>query len=300
MMRQEIMRREGGRRTRGVEKQSLPDRPLVSVITVVYNGAAHLQEAVQSVLGQSYDNIEYIVVDGGSTDGTLDVIAKFEDQIDYWLSEPDSGIYDAMNKGIDLARGELIGMLNADDYYEAEAVAAVVKAYLRQKGSNIYFGDAMILQDDLEVRFRWHSDLRYWRGMSVIHQSMFVHREVYAVVGKYDLGYRFAADYEFFLRAIKNRISFIPTDQIIVNFRNTGLTSRNLWVSLNEGRAANKKYFGGISRDHCRFLLFFFRALFFMGLQRVMLLVIGKSLLNRARRLYIMKILGKNQEVAGG
>jgi len=293
--RQEIIRHEGGRRTQGTWKQSLPDQPLVSVITVVYNGEKHLQEAMQSVFRQSYENIEYIVIDGGSTDGTLALIEKFGDRIDYWRSEPDRGIYDAMNKGIDLAGGELIGLLNADDSYEADALAFVVKAYLRKKGPHIYFGDAMILQDDLGIRFRWHSDLRYWRGMSIVHQSMFVHREVYAALGKYDLGCRFAADYEFFLRAIKNKISFIPLDQIIVNFCNTGLTSRNLWASLNESRVANKKYFGVIGWDHCRFLLFFLRALFFWGLQKVVRLVLGRSLLDKARKLYIMKILLKNR-----
>jgi len=289
--RQEIKKKEGGQRTQGARKQSLPDRPLVSVITVVYNGAAHLQEAIQSVLGQSYENVEYIVIDGGSTDGTLDIIKQSGDRIDYWLSKPDRGIYDAMNKGIDLANGDLIGLLNADDSYAADALTSVVDTYLCQKGPYIYFGDAMIIQDDLNIKFRWHSDLRYWRGMSVIHQSMFVHRDVYAAIGKYDLGCRFAADYEFFLRAVKNKITFIPLDHIIVNFCNTGLTSRNLWTSLNECRIANKRYFGLISWDHCRFLLFFFRALFFMGLQKVVRLILGKSLLKIARKLYITKIL---------
>jgi glycosyltransferase involved in cell wall biosynthesis len=288
------MKLEGGKRIQGVRKQSLPNQPLISVITVVFNGKEYLDKAIQSVLGQSYRNIEYIVIDGGSTDGTLDIINKFGDSIDYWLSEPDSGIYDAMNKGIELAGGELIGMLNADDYYEKDALTSIVKTYQQKNGVNIYFGDTLIIQDDLGIKFRWSSNLRYWRGMSIIHQSMFVHQRVYSAIGKYDLNSKFAADYDFFLRAIKNKIAFIPTHQIIVNYRNTGRTAENLWISLNEARGVNKKYFGVISIDHCRFLFFFGRALFFIGLQKVLQLLLGKKLLNKARKIYITKILNKD------
>src|ERR1700742_4639960 len=108
---------QGGLRLKGIKKQSEIDNPLVSVVTVVYNGAKHLEQTINSVLNQSHKNVEYIIIDGGSTDGTLDIIKRYEDKIDYWQSERDGGIYFAMNKGVSLAKGELIGILNADDFY---------------------------------------------------------------------------------------------------------------------------------------------------------------------------------------
>ena len=108
---------EGGLRTQCYFKNSLENKPLVTIITVVFNGEAYLEETIQSVINQTYDNVEYIIIDGGSTDGTLDIIKKYENQIDYWISEKDHGIYDAFNKGISLAQGTLVGIQNADDYF---------------------------------------------------------------------------------------------------------------------------------------------------------------------------------------
>ena len=102
--------------------------PLVSIITVVLNGESHLEHTINSVLCQTYENLEYIIIDGGSSDGTQDIIRKYQDKIDYWISESDDGIYDAMNKGILQAKGELIGILNSDDWYELETVELMVNA----------------------------------------------------------------------------------------------------------------------------------------------------------------------------
>ena len=119
-------KREGGLRTKGYFKRSYDEAsalsdnsplPLVTIITVVFNGEKYLQQTIQSVINQTYDNVEYVVIDGGSTDGTVDIIRKYEDKIDYWVSEPDQGIYDAMNKGIQLAGGEIVGLINSDDCY---------------------------------------------------------------------------------------------------------------------------------------------------------------------------------------
>ncbi|HBH60782.1 MAG TPA: glycosyltransferase, partial [Nitrospiraceae bacterium] len=137
---------EGGLRVNGeFHKKSYQEKPLISVITITLNTAHTLDTAIQSVLNQTYDNIEYIIIDGGSTDDTLKIIRKYEARIDYWVSEPDRGIYDAMNKGIVLATGELIGMLNAGDYYEKKGLAAAMAAYSKNKVPGIYFGHTYLI-----------------------------------------------------------------------------------------------------------------------------------------------------------
>src|SRR5574342_808175 len=148
-----IRRTEGGLRAKGFLRKSSAENPLVSVITVVYNGARHLEQTLLSVINQGYGNIEYIVVDGGSVDGTLDIIGKYEDRIDYWVSEPDDGTYDAMNKGIELAHGELIGLLNSDDYYEPDAIGIIAGKYKEKPTPQIVFGNAYALPEEMQVRY---------------------------------------------------------------------------------------------------------------------------------------------------
>lgn len=124
----EIEKREnaGGLRTRGFYKKSLSMKPLITIITVVFNGEQYLEETILSVLNQYYDNVEYIIIDGGSTDNTLQIIKKYSGMIDYWISEPDKGMYDAIIKGFSLCRGEIIAYINADDFYLSHAFSTVV------------------------------------------------------------------------------------------------------------------------------------------------------------------------------
>ena len=108
---------EGGLRTKGYYKKSYEDKPLISIITVVYNGEKYLEETILSVINQTYDNVEYIIIDGGSTDGTIDIIKKYNDNIDYWVSEKDRNMYDGINKGLKIASGDIVASLNSDDFY---------------------------------------------------------------------------------------------------------------------------------------------------------------------------------------
>ena len=131
-------------------------RPLVSVVTVVFNGEKYLEETIQSVINQTYDNVEYIIIDGGSTDGTLDIIKKYEDRIDYWVSERDRGIYDAMNKGIDLASGEWINFMNAGDGLDSYSI-------LNEIFSNkINLKIGLIYGNTNTGSWYQHSNARYW------------------------------------------------------------------------------------------------------------------------------------------
>lgn len=119
-------KQQGGLITKGYAKKSFEQKPLISIITVVYNGEKYLEETILSVINQTYENIEYIIIDGGSSDGTLDIIKKYEDKIDYWVSEKDDGIYEAMNKGIDIASGKWINFMNAGDNFYSNVVIQTI------------------------------------------------------------------------------------------------------------------------------------------------------------------------------
>ena len=121
---------EGGLKIKGLfNKKTTKEKPLVSIVTPVYNGEKYLEDTIQSIINQTYDNIEYIIIDGGSTDKTLDIIKKYEDKIAYWMSEQDRGMYDGINKGFKMATGEIFAWLNADDKYYHSAVEIVVRIF---------------------------------------------------------------------------------------------------------------------------------------------------------------------------
>jgi len=231
-----ILPAQGGLRTRGVRRLLSPDTPLVTVVTVVFNGEKHLEEAIQSVIGQDHENIEYIIVDGGSTDSSLDIIRRYEDRIDFWVSEPDAGIYDAMNKGIALASGELIGLLNADDRYEQGAIKAVVGAYLKTLGDyNIAIaGKWNLLFEEMGLVITASPSLRFWMGMPISHQAIFIPKKVYEMAGAYDIAYKFAADLDMVVRLYLRGIRFVFLDQVLVSFRTSGASGRFFRESTRE------------------------------------------------------------------
>ncbi|MEJ2033800.1 MAG: glycosyltransferase family 2 protein, partial [Deltaproteobacteria bacterium] len=282
--------KKGGRR---IEGEAVPSQPLVTVITVVLNGEKHLAQTIQSVQEQSFGNIEYIIIDGVSTDSSLEIIKEHEDRIDYWISEPDQGIYDAMNKGIALARGKLIGLLNAGDHYEQEAIAAVVAAYLRHGAPGIYFGHTYLLQEDLGLRYRYPARLDHWRGMGFCHPAMFAHRQVYHDLGKYDLAYRFAADYDFLLRALRHQVELIPVDAYLVNYRNNGLSATNLADSLSEIKTINRNHFGFFSSEHFKFLVLYAKSMLLISLQPLIRRIAGEKYLTVLKSLYTRMFLAK-------
>ncbi len=141
------MIKKGGLRTKGFRKNTTSEKPLLTVVTVVYNGEKYLEETILSVINQTYENIEYILIDGGSTDGTVDIIRKYEDSIDLWISEKDQGIYDAMNKASDLANGKWINYMNCGDTFCNNEVIANIEFNKFNKNSIIY-GNAKVFNGE--------------------------------------------------------------------------------------------------------------------------------------------------------
>jgi glycosyltransferase involved in cell wall biosynthesis len=209
----------------------------VSIITVVYNGQACIQRCIESVLGQDYADIEYIIVDGNSKDNTLSIIKKYEDRISRVISEPDQGIYDAMNKGVEVASGEVIGILNADDeYMHSQVISRVVSTFKHNQGDAVYGNLEYVkhLPDNtIETVRKWRSGLykdgAFLKGWMPPHPTFFVKKEVYEKFGTFRLDLGSAADYELMLRMIhKHKISIVYIDETITRMSVGGVSNRSI------------------------------------------------------------------------
>lgn len=207
--------------------------PLVSVITVVFNGAHHLQDCLDSVARQRGLAIEHIVIDGGSTDGTVGILEAWSHQLSFWVSEPDSGIADAMNKGIRKARGEWLVFLHADDFFTGSDDA--LKTCVAAAGGAdvvafpVYFGTPPNLEFRPPRGAGWRINLK----MGMCHQGMLTRRRLFEEVGLYDTSYRIDMDYDFLMRAHRAgaRFASFKTPALAV-MRDTGISSRTDWPSI--------------------------------------------------------------------
>jgi len=220
--------------------------PLISVITVVYNGEDHIARTIESVIGQTYKQIEYIIIDGKSTDLTLDVIAGFEG-VDLLLSEPDSGLYDAMNKGLKAATGDYVWFLNTgDQIYSKDTVELMVAGF--EGLPDIIYGGTMIIdenQNEIGDRRLSPPDKLTWRsfrqGMVVCHQSLIVKREL---APAYNLNYRLSSDIDWAIRAAKNADRIHNTRMILSRFLEGGLTEHNIKAGLKERFKIMRGFYG--------------------------------------------------------
>ena len=198
-----------------------------SIITVCYNSKSTIRQTFDSVLHQTYQNIEYIVVDGGSTDGTLDLIKEYDSLFAgrmKWISEPDQGIYDAMNKGIRMASGQLIGMINSDDFYETDAVEQMIET-MSEQPYQILYGAIRMLHNGVEKSIGINSHLFLHERM-IGHPACFITKQLYEDLGVYDTQFVSAADYDFMLRMIQdNRVVFTPVYKVIANFSIGGMSA---------------------------------------------------------------------------
>ncbi|ADN02511.1 glycosyltransferase family 2 protein [Spirochaeta thermophila] len=198
--------------------------PLVTVITVSYNAERHLRDAIESVLSQTYPNVEYIVIDGGSTDGTLRILEEYSPSLDYWVSEPDEGIYHAFNKGLLLARGEIIGILNADDEYFPHAVEESVGAIL-SSGVDYSIGEVIHMDQKILMKPIFPlSSKRIYQEMPYPHIGAFFRRSVYKKTGLFDTRYTIAADHDMALRIIERGFLPVYAKRVIGKVRGGGIS----------------------------------------------------------------------------
>ncbi len=220
---------EGGLRTKGYFKQSLSDKPLISVITVVFNGEKYLEQTIQSVLNQTYDNVEYIIIDGGSTDRTLNIIREYDHALDYWVSEPDKGIYDAMNKGIRLANGEWLYFLNSHDVFVNQTAIYSIHRILLESKYSIVVGYVNATVNDVIVgKFpTQHTiccDTRKLFKTILCHQAVFVKKSAYTK-HSFDINYKYFADFKLLNNVVKDEKGYCSVNITLANFDLSGATS---------------------------------------------------------------------------
>ena len=213
----------------------------ISIVTVSYNSAEFIETTIKSVLEEDYDNFEYIIIDGGSTDGTLEIIKKYSDQLAYWISEPDGGIYEAMNKGITQTTGDIVGMINSDDYYLPNAFKLVNKAFKgKTLNEYIFWGD---VEYELLGRVKGWRPQNLKRGAFAPHPSMFCPKCIYERIGLYDTSFRLLGDYDFMYRAIhKYSIKPLYLPEVIAFFREGGLADSNIVACLRDELKVKLRY----------------------------------------------------------
>lgn len=231
----------------------------ISILTVCYNSESFIQSAIDSVLFQSHDDIEYILIDGGSKDGTIQIIQSYGDKIAHFVSEPDKGIYDAMNKGLALATGEVIGILNSDDFYpHKDVIAEVVKAFEASPDADMVLGNVdFVAPDNLDRPVRFYSSYNFtpWKmrfGFMPAHPGAFIKRSAYGKLGNYKLGFKIGADFEWFVRAfLVHGLSYIKVNRVFVRMRQGGISTSGLksnWIATKDMHKAlfvnNKSSYG--------------------------------------------------------
>lgn len=226
--------------------------PKFSVITVCYNAQAVIEDTIQSVISQTYHHIEYIIIDGGSKDGTLNIINRYRDRIAIVISEPDRGLYDAMNKGIRLATGDYLCFLNAgDSFHEDDTLLQMIHSIHENQLPDVLYGETELVDQERHfVRMRrlqapevltWKS---FRQGMVVCHQAFFPRRDR---VVPYDLHYRYSADFDWCIRIMKQSHVLHNTHLTLIDYLSEGMTTRNRNISLKERFRIMTKHYGWFS-----------------------------------------------------
>jgi len=226
------------------ESNMLSKQPLVSIITIVLNGEKEIQQTIESVFQQSYEAIEYIVIDGGSIDATVSILEEYDSKFAFWQSSPDNGISDAFNKGIKVARGEIIGMINAGDWYESDTVQCVVDTFLADKEVGVVCGALQFWKGSKPEYLCYSVPGLLEREMTITHPTCFVLSEKYRQFGMFSNEYNLAMDYELLLRLKCKGTIFVSLNTVLANMRHYGISEEKWKDALRETHRARTELLG--------------------------------------------------------
>ena len=213
----------------------------ISIITVCYNSVETIRDTIESVLSQQYPDIEYIIVDGASKDGTLELISEYEGRISKVISESDKGIYDAMNKGVQAATGAFVGILNSDDVFAGSDVIQNLVAHLQNNPSaDAVYADLVFVQrKEMDVVTRRYSSSGFspWKvrfGFMIPHPTFYARRELFDKYGNYKLGYRVSADFELMARFMSKGVKMVRHSAVMVKMREGGISTTGFWWRIHQ------------------------------------------------------------------
>ncbi len=256
----------GGYRQQNINSRKDPNKPVVSIITVVYNSEALLEKTILSLSHQSYTNIEFIIIDGGSKDRTLEIIKSHNQSIAYWISEPDKGLYFAMNKGIEAATGDYIWFINSgDEIYQPLTLETIIAS---SNNEDVLYGNAMIIDEDSHEiglrRLRPPLQLNkksMQMGMIVCHQAIIVKRPLAPL---YETKYKLAADYNWVVSILSKTTSVFNTHEILCKYMDNGFSKNNITKAIKERFGIMVRNFGFLTTifNHIVISIKFFRFLF--------------------------------------
>ena len=250
---------DGGLRKKGIYKKNYADAPLITYITVVYNRANKLKRCVESILNQKYPNIEYIIIDGKSNDGTVDIIQQFEDRIDYFISEPDLGIYDAMNKGISLAHGQFICFMNSDDCCTGENAEYIKNVYLETQ-ADIICGQRKLTQAGKtlkEIKYpRYAIKRSVFRYIQMFHQATYAAKEVFEKVGVFRTEFSLLADWIWESKAIDEEFKVLFVDEVLAEFDYDGVSRVGIYQRDKEWVKWAKEIFPDVAIRDIEFFIY--------------------------------------------
>jgi len=248
-------------------------QPKLTIITVTYNAARFLEPTIKSIAAQTYPNIEYVVVDGESKDNTVGSIKKYPNTVSQWVSEPDSGLYDAMNKGLQMATGDYIMVLNAGDLLNEPNT--IEKIFAQYNNEDVLYGDTKIIDTDYQFvgmrhftppeNLTWEN---FQQGMVVCHQSIISKKEI---TPTYNLNYKIAADIDWAIRLLKNAKNSKNVHEVITQFMQDGVSTQHRWAGVRERFGVMIKYFGFFTtlfNNISRGLHYFFTLRFLKNVRR--------------------------------
>jgi glycosyltransferase involved in cell wall biosynthesis len=213
--------------------------PVISIITIVFNGEKHLEQTIRSVLDQSLKPVQYIIIDGGSTDHSVEIIKKYEKHLYFWISEKDNGISDALNKGISRATGDIVGIIHADDWYEPGVFQRVAENFGSEE---VYYGDIQWWKDQKKAFVQVANFDLLNREMTIIHPTVFIKKDIYDRLGGYDNRFRCAMDYDMLLKLKVNRCRFKYIPYVLANMRLGGFSDNQWKLGCRETLAIKNRY----------------------------------------------------------